>query len=33
MVYQKIQPPKLSDAIAEQLEQMILEGSLESGQR
>lgn len=33
MVYQKIQQPKLSDAIAEQLEQMILEGSLESGQR
>ena len=33
MVYRKIQQPKLSDAIAEQLEQMILEGSLESGQR
>ena len=33
MVYQKIQQPKLADAIAEQLEQMILEGSLESGQR
>jgi len=33
MVYQKIQQLKLSDAIAEQLEQMILEGSLESGQR
>jgi GntR family transcriptional repressor for pyruvate dehydrogenase complex len=33
MVYQKIQQPKLADAIAEQLEQMILEGSLESGER
>ena len=33
MVYQKIQQPKLSDAIAAQLERMILEGSLESGQR
>lgn len=33
MVYQRIQQPKLADAIAEQLEQMILEGSLQTGQR
>ncbi len=33
MVYQRIQQPKLADAIAGQLEQMILEGSLQTGQR
>ncbi|KGK01144.1 pyruvate dehydrogenase complex transcriptional repressor PdhR [Thalassotalea sp. ND16A] len=33
MVYQKIQQPKLSDVILNQLEEMILEGSLQPGQK
>ncbi|MCJ8297969.1 MAG: GntR family transcriptional regulator, partial [Pseudomonadales bacterium] len=33
MMYQRVRPPKISDVIVEQLETMIVEGTLKPGQR